>query len=66
MGVWQDIFSLITNITNSLKYFLSADSSLYLVQYEMWGVAVVEIEHHEGPNIVWRKVAVRLVCLANL
>ena len=61
MGAWQDIFSL---ITNSLKYFLLADSSLYLVQFQMWEVAVVE--HHEGPNILWRKVAVRLVCLAKL
>ena len=33
MGAWQDIFSL---ITNSLKYFLSADSSLYLVQFLIW------------------------------
>ena len=27
MGAWQDIFSLITDITNSLKYFLSADTA---------------------------------------
>ena len=55
MGAWQDIFSLITNITNSLKYFLSADSSLYLVQYERWGVAVVEWSIMKAPTLSGEK-----------
>ena len=72
MGAWQDIFSLITDITNSLKYFLSADRAPCIwsncwceVSWGGEGDNSQTVSYHEGPRLLWRKVAVRLVRLAN-